>query len=143
MPAGRAVTTMTISQLARRIGVRPDTIRYYERIGLLDPPERTSGDHRRYDLATVDRLLFIKGTQRLDLELGEIAELLAVRDTGECPCQPAQAVLGRHVTKIDAEIARLSALRGELTRMLAGFPGPVCPEPAPGTWCPPSEPARR
>lgn len=138
-----ASKTLTISQVAQQVDTRPDTVRYYERIGLLAPPARTSGDHRRYDTSTIDRLLFIKGAQRLGLELAEIADLLAVRDTGECPCTPAETLLQRHLADIDVEIARLSALRTELTMMLDGIPGPTCPEPTPGTWCPPTEPARR
>lgn len=143
MPAEPAAFTMTISQLASRVDVRADTVRYYERIGLLAPPPRTSGDHRRYDTTALDRMLFIKGAQRLGLELTEIADLLAVRDTGACPCEPAEVLLRRHVSEIDTEIARLSALRNELTTMLDGIPGPRCPDPTPGTWCPSPELARR
>lgn len=143
MPADLAENPMTISQLAGRAATRPDTIRYYERIGLLPPPARTSGDHRRYDTTALDRLLFIKGAQRLGLELAEIADLLAVRDTGTCPCEPAETFLRRHVADIDAEMARLSALRDDLTSILEHIPGPDCPDPAPGTWCPPSDTGRR
>jgi DNA-binding transcriptional MerR regulator len=128
---------LTVGQLASRAGVRPDTIRYYERAGLFPAPHRTDGDHRRYGRADVDRLLFIRGAQRLGLRLAEIRDLLAVRDTGVCPCEPAEVLLRRHVSEIDTEIARLIALRAELTGMLAVMPGPGCPDPAPGTWCPP------
>ena len=80
---------LTVGQLATRTGVRTDTVRYYEREGLLPVPQRTGGEHRRYGPADVDRLLFIRGAQRLGLRLAEICELLAVRDTGACPCEPA------------------------------------------------------
>ncbi len=143
MPVDLVATPLTISQLASQVDVRPDTVRYYERIGLLSPPPRTSGDHRRYDAAALDRLRFIKGAQRLSLELTEIADLLAVRDTGACPCEPAEELLRRHVAEIDTEIARLTALRSDLTTMLDGIPGPRCPEPTPGTWRPSPHPARR
>jgi DNA-binding transcriptional MerR regulator len=128
---------LTVSKLAARAGVRPDTIRYYERAGLLPVPLRTDGDHRRYGSADVDRLLFIRGAQRLGLRLAEIRSLLQVRDTGTCPCGPAELLLRQHVAEIDAEMARLAALRAELTGMLAEMPGPDCPDPAPGVWCPP------
>jgi DNA-binding transcriptional MerR regulator len=128
--------SISVGQLAARAGVRPDTIRYYERSGMLPPPHRSDGDHRRYGPADVDRLLFIRGAQRLGLRLTEIRELLAVRDTGECPCEPAEQVLSRHVAEIDKEMARLAALRAELVTMLAGMQaGPDCPDPVPGTWC--------
>jgi DNA-binding transcriptional MerR regulator len=128
---------LTVGQLASRIGVRADTIRYYERMGLLPIPQRTQGEHRRYGLADVDRLLFIRGAQRLGLRLAEIRGLLDVRDTGACPCEPAAGLLQQHVAQIEKEIERLSALRAELLGMLSEMPGPRCPDPLPGTWCPP------
>ena len=126
----------TVGQLASRAGVRADTIRYYEREGLLPVPQRTEGEHRRYGPADVDRLLFIRGAQRLGLRLAEIRDLLAVRDTGACPCEPAASLLRRHAIQIEEDIKRLSALRGELLGMLSAMPGPDCPDPLPGTWCP-------
>jgi hypothetical protein len=57
--------TLTVGQLAARAGVRADTIRYYERAVLLPEPSRTDGDHRRYGPADLDRMLFIRGAQRL------------------------------------------------------------------------------
>ena len=132
---------LSVGQLASRAGVRSDTIRYYERAGLLPRPRRTDGDHRRYGAADLDRLLFIRGAQRLGLRLAEIRELLAVRDTGVCPCGPAEVLLRGHVSELDQEIARLTRLRAELTGMLDGMAGPDCPDPVPGTWCA-SEPRR-
>lgn len=128
--------TWTITRLAGSAGVRPDTIRYYERIGLLPPPARTSGDHRRYDPSALDRLQFIQGGQRLGLRLGEIAELLAIRDTGACPCEPAAGLLRRHIGEVGAEIRRLSRLRSDLQRTLAAIPAEDCPDPLPGSWRP-------
>lgn len=132
------IDQVTVGQLASAAGVRADTIRYYERTGLLPRPRRTEGDHRRYGPADLDRLLFIRGAQRLGLRLAEIRDLLAVRDTGTCPCEPAEVLLRRHVDEIDREMRRLTALRAQLTGMLTAMPGPACPNPAPGTWCAPS-----
>ena len=129
---------LTVAQVAARAGVRPDTLRYYERIGLLPAARRTSGDHRRYDEAVIERLQFIRGAQRLGLRLDEIRELLRVRDTGVCPCEPAETLLRRHLDEIDAEMRRLATLRTQLVTMLVAMPGPSCPDPVPGTWCPPA-----
>ena len=137
MSVDQVTSQLTVGQLASRTGVRADTVRYYEREGLLPVPHRTGGEHRRYGPADVDRLLFIRGAQRLGLRLAEIRGLLAVRDTGACPCEPAEGLLRRHVAEIDQEIARLAALRAELAGMLAAMPGPDCPDPLPGTWCSP------
>ncbi len=133
-PDGEA---LSVGQLAARVGVRTDTIRYYERARLLPKPSRTDGDHRRYGAADVDRLLFIRGAQRLGLRLSEIRELLVVRETGDCPCGPAETLLREHIGEIDREIARLAALRAELSGMVEGLSGPSgpCPDPVPGTWC--------
>ena len=129
---------LSVGQLAARAGVRADTVRYYERTGLLPRPHRTPGDHRRYGPGDVDRLLFIRGAQRLGLRLAEIRALAEVRDTGTCPCAPAETLLRGHVSEIDREIARLTALRAELTRMITGLSDPAtCQEPVPGTWCMP------
>jgi DNA-binding transcriptional MerR regulator len=127
---------LTVGQLAARAGVRADTVRYYERAGLLPEPNRTDGDHRRYGPADLDRMLFIRGAQRLGLRLAEIRELLVVRETGVCPCGPAELLLRDHVAEIDRETARLAALRAELSGMIAGLAGSSgsCPEPVPGTW---------
>jgi DNA-binding transcriptional MerR regulator len=135
---------LTVAQVGALAGVPPDTLRYYERIGLLAPPPRTTGDHRRYPPTVIDRLLFIRGAQRLGLQLAEIRELLAVRDTGVCACEPAEQLLRRHLDEINAELARLATLRAELESMLDQMiSGPTCPDPVPGTWCPPTEPTER
>ncbi|MFI7115724.1 MerR family DNA-binding protein [Amycolatopsis sp. NPDC049868] len=135
--ATKALTALTMSQVTSRAGVRPDTVRYYERIGLLPAPARTTGAHRRYDEDVIDRLRFIRGTQRLGLSLTEIGDLLSVRDTGVCPCEPAETMLERHLAEIEAEMARLGELRAELTSMLSGMSGAECADPLPGAWCPP------
>jgi DNA-binding transcriptional MerR regulator len=137
MTIDRVTRPLTVGQLAARAGVTADTIRYYERAGLLPEPDRTDGDHRRYGPADVDRLLFIRGAQRLGLRLSEISELLAVRETGECPCGPAETLLREHIGEINREIARLTALRTELSGMVAGLTAASepCPDPVPGTWC--------
>ncbi len=130
---------MRVGELAEAAGVRPDTIRYYERTGLLAPPDRTSGGYRSYPRAALERLRFIQGCQRLGLRLREVADLLAVRDTGACPCEPAEELLQRRLAEVDAEMARLAALRGEMVAMLDRLPSMDCPPPGPDTsWCPPS-----
>jgi DNA-binding transcriptional MerR regulator len=133
-PAG-----LLVAELAAAAGVAPDTIRYYERSGLLEPPPRTAGGYRRFPPETVDRLRFIQGCQRLGLRLRDIGDLLSIRDSGTCPCEPAEVLLRRRVAEVDAELARLAALRSDLGRMLDNLPTAPCPEPVPGTWCPPDE----
>jgi DNA-binding transcriptional MerR regulator len=130
---------MRVSELATATGVAPDTVRYYERAGLLPAPPRTPAGYRAYDEQAVERLRFIQGAQRLGLRLRDIADLLAVRDTGVCPCEPAEELLRRRVAELDVEMARLAALREQMVAMVQALPSGDCPPPEPGTWCPPAE----
>ena len=134
-----ATRGLRVSQLARVVGVRPDTIRYYERAGLLPEPGRTAAGYREYEAGAIDRLTFIPGAQRLGLRLADIRDLLAIRDSGTCPCEPAEQLLQRRLAEVDAEIARLTTLRSEMAAMAAALPSAGCPPPSPGTWCPPAE----
>lgn len=132
------VEGLRVAELAAVVGVGPDTVRYYERAGLLPPPRRTSSGYRSYDAGAVDRMRFIQGAQRLGLRLADIRTLLAIRDTGSCPCEPAADLLRRRLAEVDAEIGRLVALRGEMATMADALPSADCPPPRPGTWCPPT-----
>ena len=134
-----AARGLRVAELADAVGVAPDTIRYYERAGLLPPPPRTPAGYRAYDRGAVERLRFIQGAQRLGLRLREIRDLLAIRDTGVCPCEPAEQLLRRRLAEIDAEMARLAALRAQIVAMVQALPSADCPPPTPGTWCPPTE----
>ena len=141
---GMDVTTapvrgLRVAELAEAVGLSRDTIRYYERAGLLPPPARTPAGYRAYDAGAVDRLRFIQGAQRLGLKLRDIADLLAVRDTGVCPCEPAEQLLRRRLAELDAEMARLATLRQQMVAMVEALPTAACPPPAPGTWCPAPE----
>lgn len=129
---------LRVAELAELVGVRPDTIRYYERAGLLHPPPRTASGYRLYPAEAAGRIRFIQGCQRLGLRLREIAELLAVRDTGVCPCEPAEVLLRRRIAELDAELARLTELRADLVGMVGALPGGECPDISPGEWCPPA-----
>lgn len=105
---------MRIGELAAQVGVNPKTVRYYECIGLLPTPERTSAGYRVYGEGDRERLGFIKAAQRLGMRLDEIAEVLALRDADRRPCGYVRTVLHEHVTDIDARIAELQRLRGQL-----------------------------
>lgn len=129
---------LRVAELAGLVGSTADTVRYYERAGLLPPPARTAAGYRSYDAGAVDRLQFIQGAQRLGLTLKDIRELLAVRDTGVCACEPAEQLLRRRLADLDAELARLTALRTQMVAMADALPGADCPPPTPGTWCPPA-----
>jgi len=133
-----AARGLRVAELGEVVGLSPDTIRYYERAGLLPPPARTAAGYRAYDDGAIDRLKFIQGAQRLGLRLRDIADLLAIRDTGTCPCEPAAQLLRRRLAEVDAEMSRLAALREQMVAMIDGLPSADCLPPSPGTWCPPT-----
>ncbi|MBI4219258.1 MAG: heavy metal-responsive transcriptional regulator [Chloroflexi bacterium] len=125
--------SLTISKLAARANLNSDTIRYYERVGLLPKPQRTSSGYRLYEPDQVERLQFIRGAQRLGLRLKEIQELLAVRDRGLCPCGHTEALISRRLAELNAELERLESLKDELLRLAGQFPARACPE-GEGRW---------
>jgi DNA-binding transcriptional MerR regulator len=130
---------LRVGELADAVGVSPDTVRYYERAGLLQPPARTAAGYRAYGADAIDRMQFIQGAQRIGLTLNDIRDLLAIRDTGTCPCEPAEQLLRRRLVDLDERIARLTTLRAEMLVMIERLPNDDCPPPTPGTWCPPEE----
>lgn len=109
----------TIGHVARRTGAKVQTIRYYEQIGLLPPPGRTSGNQRLYTEAEVDRLGFIRHARALGFSIEAIRELLGMADRPAMSCQEADAIAARHLEEVRARIARMQALEAELERMLA------------------------
>jgi MerR family mercuric resistance operon transcriptional regulator len=114
---------LTIGQLARQAGVGVETIRFYEREGLLAEPARLPSGYRQYPPDTVDRVRFIRQAQRLGFTLRESKELLDLRDD---PLAGREDVRGRATAKladIDARIADLRAMRAELGRLVAACDG--------------------
>jgi DNA-binding transcriptional MerR regulator len=107
----------TISVLADSVGLSTDTVRYYERLGLLPPPERSDAGYRLYDEEAGERLQFIKSAQRMGLRLGDIKELLDVRDRGKCPCGHTQTLVQRRLDEVDAEIKQLTSMRKQLLNL--------------------------
>jgi DNA-binding transcriptional MerR regulator len=129
---------LTVSALADRVGLSPDTVRYCERVGLLPEPARSAAGYRLYDQAAVGRLRLIKGAQRAGLRLREIGELLQVADRGQCPCGHTETLLRQRLAEVRAELDRLRALEADLIRLLTRQPDPACPETvtaAADWWC--------
>ena len=112
-----ALMALTVSDVAARAGVSPDSVRYYEKEGLLPPAPRSPSGYRQYDGSTAQRIRFIKGAQGMGLRLVEIAELLAIQDRGACPCGHTKTLVERRLAEIDDEMERLSKLRSELAAM--------------------------
>ena len=109
---------LTIGTLARKTGTKVQTIRYYEQIGLMPEPERTAGGQRRYGQGELDRLSFIRHARQLGFALDAIRELLDLSDNPDRPCDEANEIAARQLQAVELRIARLEALRRELSRML-------------------------
>lgn len=113
---------LSVSELASRAGISPDTVRYYGRLGLLPETGRTAAGHRFYDDAALERLRFIKGAQWFELRLEEIRELLDVVDREVCACGHSREVVRRRIAAIDEQQARLRDIRAALCRLLGDDP---------------------
>ncbi len=114
---GLADAAISIGELSRRTGVNIETIRYYERIGLLPDPERLPSGYRDYNDDDVDRLGFIRTARRLGLTLAEISEILAFREREERPCEYVLGVLDRQVADLDRRMAEMAQLQRDLVRL--------------------------
>ncbi|MGQ0585065.1 MAG: MerR family transcriptional regulator [Reyranella sp.] len=109
---------LTIGGLSMRTGVKVQTIRYYETIGLLPPPDRTEGNQRRYDDRAAGTLRFIRHARDLGFEIDQIRGLLSLAAHPERPCADADAIANHHLEQVERRIAILRSLRGELKRMV-------------------------
>ena len=112
------MTAMTVSELGRRTGTTPDTIRYYERIGLLPDVARSRAGYRLFTNSDVERMAFIKRAQRFGLQLDQISELLGVRDRGLCPCGHARELLTGKLEELDEQMESLSRLHTDIEHLL-------------------------
>ena len=122
----------TISLLAESLGVTTDTLRYYERLGLLKPAERTPAGYRLYDEAAAERLRFIRGAKRMGLRLADIKELLEVEDRGQCPCGHTRTLVQRRLAEVNAELRELTAVKRQLLDLRRR--NDECMDAAPGVW---------
>jgi MerR family mercuric resistance operon transcriptional regulator len=121
---------LTIAKLVEASGVHMETVRYYERIGLMPKPSRTASNYRSYGPEHVERLSFIRRAREIGFSIGEIKELLVLAEPGRSSCTEVQTLTAAHLGKVRAKIADLSKLEailaGALERCLVE-PAPVCP----------------
>lgn len=125
-------STMMIGELARRAGVNVQTVRYYERRGLLPRPQRTPSGYREYSDETADRLRFIRRAQELGFTLTEIEELLVLRLDPHTTAATVKARAEAKIADLDRRIQDLEHIRHALTHLAGqcrGGRGPVgeCP----------------
>lgn len=130
MTAAPPPGVLSIGTLSRRTGCNVETIRYYERIGLIPPPPRTAGGHRSYGIAHERRLVFVRRCRELGFSIGEIRVLLLLVDGGDYTCGEVKAVTDRHLDDVRRKIADLRKLERTLKDIGAACDGgkvPDCP----------------
>jgi DNA-binding transcriptional MerR regulator len=113
--------TFGIGEAARRAGVSPDLVRYYERVGLLPRAPRTAGGFRYYSEDAVVRLLFVRNAIRFGFTAKELAGFLKARDSGRPPCHSVRAAGQRLLKEMDDQLARLQESRAAMAEMLEAW----------------------
>ncbi len=115
---------LTIGQLARRVGLRPSALRYYEAEGLLSPSDRTEAGYRLYDPAAADTLRLIQRAQRLGFSLAEIRALLAAWQTGNLDDAALLATAEARYLALERQITEWRVQQHELELFLQDLRGP-------------------
>lgn len=112
------IDPLQVGQLAARTGVSVDTIRHYERIGLLPKAARTNAGYRQYPPSAVDRVRLVRHALRFGFSLRDVAGFLRVRESGGTPCRDVRAAADRILTAVNERIAELTAARKDMSRTL-------------------------
>jgi DNA-binding transcriptional MerR regulator len=121
-----------IGDVAKKFGLNPRTIRYYEAIGILPRAARSESGYRVYDDETIKRLEFILKAKTLGLKLDEIKEILLLHEKGEVPCECTKEFIRNKIIEIEGKINDLAELKERLARLLKlkkhkPIPRSICP----------------
>lgn len=119
---------LLIGDVAKRMGVSSPTIRYYEELGLLARPLRSSSGYRRYSEGTLKELRFIQKAKRLGFSLDEIAEILQLSRSGQTACSHVLSLAEQHLAAVDERIRQLQAFRNQLAGEVAKWNGQETPQ---------------
>ncbi len=126
---------LRIGELAGRLDLNTQTIRYYERVGLLPEPERTEAGYRIYKEDDERRLNFVKNARNVGLSLGEIKEVLAFHERGEQPCAYVTETIVRRAKEVEHQIEELTQFKRELDRLYERTRAQPGREPKPNRYC--------
>ena len=111
---------ITIGEASRQSGVKIPTIRYYETIGLVRPPQRSEGNQRYYEKSDLRRLAFVRHARELGFEIEAIRALLSLQDDPHQSCASADAIARARLVEVEQRIRSLTALKAELESMVEG-----------------------
>jgi MerR family mercuric resistance operon transcriptional regulator len=121
---------LSIGKVATETGCQIETIRYYEKEGLLPTPERTSGGHRLYTDQMVERLQFVRRCRELGFSMGEIRQLLSIVDGEHVSCERVKNIALEHLQDIQSKIqdlVKMERILRDLTDQCSGKDVPNCP----------------
>ena len=122
------MTPFTIGLLSKQTGCNIETIRYYERVGVLPKPPRSSGGHRLYEKIHAKRLKFVRRARELGFSLNEIKDLLHLVDTDEVSCEEVKKITLQHVNEVRSKISDLKRIENVLVDMAAHCDNGEVPE---------------
>lgn len=125
-----APQTFAIGVLSSRSGVNVETIRYYERIGLLAKPRRTAGGYRLYRLADIERLAFIRRTRDLGFSLDDVRRLLDLADGKSRSCRRVRDIAAMHLADVRSKLGDLHRMERVLVNLVSACADgtlPACP----------------
>ena len=114
---------MRIGELARATGIKVETIRYYEREGILPAADRTDSNYRDYAPGHLSVLTFVRRARQLGFGMAQVRRLLALSDRADKPCGDIDLLVRDQIAEVDRKIADLTALREEMSQMLGGCHG--------------------
>lgn len=114
---------MRIGELARATSTKAETIRYYEREGILPRADRTGGNYRDYGPDHLAALSFVRRARELGFTMEQVRQLLALSDEADKPCHEVDQMVQNQLAEIDRKIADLNRLRSELAQMLRACHG--------------------
>ncbi len=107
-----------IGKVASAAGIGVQTVRYYERLGLIQPPQRSESGYRVYPPEILGRLRFIRQAQAVGFRLGEIREILRIKYAGQSPCNCVRDMLQQKLKDVEEQLAALASFRRQLRRTL-------------------------
>ena len=108
-------------ELAALAKVSTDTLRHYERIGILPKPARTLSGYRVYSANSLDRVLLVRRALSLGFTLAELAKIMKIRDSGGAPCQQVQALARAKLAQVEDQLVALSELRARLQALISDW----------------------
>ena len=117
------MTELTIGKIAERAGVGVETVRFYERKGLIDQPRRPHRGYRVYPTEAIDRIRFIRRAQKLGFSLADAAELLELRADPDADCGKVQNRAAAKLEDVRNKIAHLNRIEAALERVVDACPG--------------------